>query len=197
SEKDPWFLQPETLSEHLYILHGLLPILVDFFVGFFVDNHRDKSIARDIMHNNDNGNHVSITPAKQRLWVQQLIDEVWNGGNLATLEAFYAATILRRQPPFPPVEGLTAYRAFLTDTFATFANLHMVADEIICEGDTVVLLGTWSAAQTGPLVWANLPATGKSFKVAYCTVLHLQDSKVVEELVYVDQLGLLQQLRSN
>ncbi len=148
------------------------------------------------MQNNDNGNHAPMTRAEQRLWVQQLIDEVWNGGNLATLEAFYAATILRRQPPFPPVEGLAAYRAFLTDTFATFANLHMVADEIICEGNTVVLLGTWSAQQVGPLVWANLPATGKVFAVPYCTVLHLQDDKVFEELVYVDQLGMVQQLRS-
>ena len=71
----------------------------------------------------------------------------------------------------------------------------MTADEMIVEGNTLVLHGTWSANQTGPLAWAGLPATGNAFAVAYCTVLHFQEGKVVEEIVYVDQLGLLQQLR--
>ena len=133
---------------------------------------------------------------KGKTIVQSLIQEVWNGGKLAAIEQFYAPTIVRRQPPFPPVKGLAAYRDFLATTFATFANLHMTATEIVAEGDTVVLHGTWSANQTGPVAWADLPATNKPFEVAYCTVLHLQDDKVVEELVYVDHLGLLQQLRT-
>jgi len=99
--------------------------------------------------------------------VQNLVQEVWNGGNLAALEQFCAATIVRRQPPFPPVEGLAAYRDFLATTFATFANLHMTVTEIVAESNTVVLHGIWSANQTGPLAWAGLPATGKAFAVAY------------------------------
>lgn len=132
---------------------------------------------------------------EQKAIAQGLMREVWNSGKLAALADFCAPTIVRRQPPFPPVEGIAAYRDFLATTFATFANLHMTATEIVAEGNTVVLHGAWSASQTGPLAWAGLPATGKSFEVAYCTVLHLQDDKVVEEIVYVDHLGLLQQLR--
>ncbi|MEZ4712969.1 MAG: ester cyclase [Caldilineaceae bacterium] len=128
---------------------------------------------------------------------QSLIDQVWNGGDLAAVDQFYAPTIVRRQPPFPPVAGLAAYRAFLTATFATFANLHMTVNEMVVEGETLVLHGTWRAQQIGPLAWAELPATGKAFEAAYCTVLHFQDGKVVEELVYVDQMGLLQQLRGS
>lgn len=132
---------------------------------------------------------------EQKAIVQGLMHEVWNSGNLAALDDFCAPTIVRRQPPFPAVEGLAAYRDFLTATFATFSNLHMVADEMVVECNTVVLYGAWRAKQIGPLAWADLPATGKSFEVAYCTVLHFQAGKVVEELVYVDQLGLLQQLK--
>lgn len=127
--------------------------------------------------------------------VQSLVQEVWNGGNLAALEQFCAATIVRRQPPFPPVEGLAAYRDFLATTFATFANLHMTVTEIVAESNTVVLHGIWSANQTGRLAWAGLPATGKAFAVAYCTILHFQEGKVVEEIVYVDHLELMQQLK--
>ncbi|MEZ4662323.1 MAG: ester cyclase [Caldilineaceae bacterium] len=133
--------------------------------------------------------------AELKAIAQSLIDQVWNGGNLAAIDQFYAPTVVRRQPPFPPVEGLAAYRAFLTTTFATFANLHMTATEMVVEGDTVVLYGTWRAQQIGPLAWADLPARGKSFEVAYCTILHFQAGKVVEELVYVDQWGLVQQLQ--
>ena len=46
--------------------------------------------------------------AEQKAIVQTLIQEVWNGGNLAALDQFYAPTIVRRQPPFPPIEGLAA-----------------------------------------------------------------------------------------
>lgn len=133
----------------------------------------------------------------ERKNVQTLIDQVWNSGNLAAIEQFYAPTIVRRQPPFPPVEGLAAYRDFLTTTFTTFADLHMTAVEMVVEDNTVVLHGTWRAQQIGPLAWANLPATGKAFAVPYCTVLHLQEDKVAEEFVYVDHLGMVQQLRGD
>lgn len=132
-----------------------------------------------------------------KITVQSLIDQLWNGGNLATIDQFYAPTIVRRQPPFPAVAGLATYRDFLVTTFATFADLHMTADEMVVEGNTVVLHGTWRAKQIGPLAWANLPATGKAFAVPYCTVLHFQEGKVVEELVNVDHLGMLQQLRGD
>jgi len=155
--------------------------------------------------------------------VQSLVQEVWNGGNLAALEQFCAATIVRRQPPFPPVEGLAAYRDFLATTFATFANiLHhppypvleglaayranladtraiwpdmkMIIEEMIVEGDTVVARGFWSGTQTGPLRWTNLPPTGKAVKAPACAVYHLQDGKVIEEFEYLDNLGMLRQL---
>lgn len=147
------------------------------------------------MTNNLASNLEATTATPRKLWVQQLIDNVWSRGEIAALAHFYAPTIVRRQPPFPPVAGLSAYRNFLTTTFATFAHLHMTAAEMIVEGDTVVLYGTWRAQQIGPLAWANLPASGKAFEVPYCTVLHLQEGKVAEELVYVDHLGMVQQLQ--
>ena len=104
---------------------------------------------------------------KGKTIIHSLIQEVWNGGKLAAVEQFYAPTIVRRQPPFPPITGLAAYRDFLATTFATFANLHMTATEIVAEGDTVVLHGTWSANQTGPVAGKSAQATGKPFEFTF------------------------------
>ncbi len=39
-----------------------------------------------------------------------------------------------------------------------------------------------------------MPPTGKQVTLTGCTVSHLEEGKVVEQWVYADDLGLLQQL---
>lgn len=125
----------------------------------------------------------------------RFVEKIWNRGNLAALDDFCTATIVRHHSPFPTVEGLVAYRAFIADTRAIFPDLQMTVEEVIIEGNTVVTRVFWTGTQLGPLRWTALPPTGKPVRVALCSVVHMQDGKIAEEFAYVDQLGMLQQLQ--
>lgn len=126
--------------------------------------------------------------------VQHLIDEVWNKGNLTAADDFCAATIICHHPPYPVVEGLAAYCANIADTRAIWPDMKMTVEEMIVEGDTVVIRGFWTGTQTGPLRWTNLPPTGKAVKVPFCEVIHMVDGKIAEAFGYHDNWGMLRQL---
>ena len=38
------------------------------------------------------------------------------------------------------------------------------------------------------------PPTNKSFEVEFCTVAHLKDGEIVEEKLFRDQVGLMEQI---
>ncbi|MEZ4868041.1 MAG: ester cyclase [Caldilineaceae bacterium] len=126
--------------------------------------------------------------------IERFIDEVWNKGNLDALDEYCAANVVRQQPPYPTIEGIAAYRDFVASTLAIWPDIKMTVEEFIIKGETVVLRGFWTGAQTGPLRWTNLPPTGKAVKVPFCEVLHMVDDKIAEGFGYHDNLGMLQQL---
>jgi ketosteroid isomerase-like protein len=50
---------------------------------------------------------------------------------------------------------------------------------------------------TGPIQGPDgndIPPTGKSFKTDFCTVAHWVDGKIVEENLFYDLVGVMQQL---
>lgn len=124
----------------------------------------------------------------------RFIEEIWNQGDLAALDEFCTATIVRHHPPFPTVEGLAAYHEFIADTRAIFPDLYMAVEEIIAAGDTIVVRCFWTGTQRQALRWTELPATGKHVRVALCSVVHMQAGKIAQEFAYVDNLGMLRQL---
>lgn len=131
---------------------------------------------------------------EQKANAQRFIEEVWNKGNLDALDDLCTPTVVRQQPPYPPVEGLAAYRAYIAETRAIFPDLHMTVDEMIIEGDTLVVRSFWTGTQMKPLRWNALPPNGKQVRVASCSVVHIQDGKIAEEFAYVDYLSMMQQL---
>ncbi|MEZ4662324.1 MAG: ester cyclase [Caldilineaceae bacterium] len=126
--------------------------------------------------------------------IELFIDEVWNHGKLAALDEYCASNVVRQQPPYPTIEGLAAYRDFVTSTLAIWPDIKMTVEEFIVAGDTVVIRGFWTGTQTGPLRWTNLPPSGNQVKVAFCEIIHMADGKIAEGFGYHDNLGMLQQL---
>ena len=49
----------------------------------------------------------------------------------------------------------------------------------------------------GPMTGADgktIPATNKTFELEFCTVARWKDSQIVEENLFYDQVGLMQQI---
>jgi hypothetical protein len=67
-----------------------------------------------------------------------------------------------------------------------------VADEIIAEGDRVVLRCTLTGTHEGPFM--GIPPTGKRIEVTEIHIYRLKDGKAVEHRVGRDDLGAMRQL---
>lgn len=75
---------------------------------------------------------------------------------------------------------------------AAFNDLHRTVEDLIAEGDKVVVRITARGTHTGP--FQGFVPTGKLTKISGIAIRRIVDDKIVEEWVVNDQLGLLQQL---
>ncbi len=127
------------------------------------------------------------------LKVQKIYKEVYNKGNLDALDDLIAVDYLRHQPPMKNVQGLAAYKAFISEVRGAYTNFNMVLDEIItAENKTVVRL-TLTGKNTGKIPTLRTPPTGREIAMPGCVVSTWDNGKIVEEWVYNDYLGLTYQ----
>ncbi|HLF25268.1 MAG TPA: ester cyclase [Anaerolineae bacterium] len=123
---------------------------------------------------------------------RRFFEEVWGKGNLAVIDELTASSFVDHNaaPGLPPgVEGL---KQFVTLYRTGFPDMQVTVDDLIAEGDKVVIRWTARGVNTGPLF--GMPATGKSATVTGITIERKVDGMTVEGWNNFDQVGMLQQL---
>lgn len=75
---------------------------------------------------------------------------------------------------------------------AAFPKYELIADDIISEGDKVVVRATFRGIQRGD--FNGIPATSKAVNISLMLIYRLANGKIVEHWMNADSLGLLQQL---
>ena len=116
-----------------------------------------------------------------RLWVE----EVFNHGDLSVAEELATPNTYQR----------TA--ATVANLRRAFPDLHASVDDLIAEGDRVVLswtvrgthTGSWEGAPTGAI-----PSTGRTVTVTGVDVFRMEHGQLDASRLAWDALGLLQQL---
>ena len=73
-----------------------------------------------------------------------------------------------------------------------FPGYQMIAEDVIAEGDKVVVRATMHGTHQGELM--GIPPTGKQVTVSMIVVYRIVDAKIAEHWIVADQLGLMQQL---
>jgi steroid delta-isomerase-like uncharacterized protein len=124
----------------------------------------------------------------------RIIDESWNRGNVNAMDDFFAGDCVRHRPPFPAVEGLDAYKAYVANVRAAFPDLHITVQDIFLEGDRSAFRWSWTGTHTGKSSLLPGEPTGKEVTVTGCTLTRSKDGKLVEDWSFSDNLGMLQQL---
>lgn len=127
------------------------------------------------------------------LKVQKIYKEVYNKGNLDALDELIDVNYLRHQPPMKNVQGLAAYKAFISEVRGAYTNFHIELDEIITAGNKTVVRLTLSGKNTGKNPTVRTPPTGREIAMPACVVSTWANGKIVEEWVYNDYLGLTYQ----
>ena len=76
--------------------------------------------------------------------------------------------------------------------FAAFPDWHTTIEDLIAEGDKVVVRMMQRGTHQG--TFFGLAATGKQVTVAGIAIFRLRNGQIVEEWLITDQLGAMQQL---
>lgn len=91
--------------------------------------------------------------------------------------------------PLPGPEGLK----MVVGMFHTaFPDLHITLEEVLGEGNKVATRGYFTGTHKGE--FNGIPATGKTVQVSYIDIWWVENSKLVENWVQMDMVGLMQQL---
>ncbi|MEM9013152.1 MAG: ester cyclase [Pseudomonadota bacterium] len=133
------------------------------------------------------------TAAEQRNveMVLQLFDEGW--GASEGWEAVWRETM---SPDFayffhsqPPQEGLEEAITFNRALFAGFPKLDVSVEEVVAEGDLVVVRSRLTGANDG--VFLGAPPSGEIVDVPDLTLFRVHDGQIVEQRYFTDLLAVM------
>ena len=120
--------------------------------------------------------------------------QTWSVGGQKIVDELAAHNIIVSYNSWPePVQGSELYKSILTQTFDSFPDMEIKAQEIVAEGNNVVVFWTYKATHQKGMVLGVLPS-GKQVHVSGVTKYEITGGKVVEERGFVDVYSLMDQL---
>lgn len=120
--------------------------------------------------------------------IGRLYMECLNEGRLDAADEVIGPTFLMNTGG----KGPEGFRNLVTTMRAGFPDLHFTLDDVISDGDRVIVRWTMTGTQRGP--YMGIAATGKQVTLTAIAIYRMVDGRAVEQWSVVDRLGLLQQL---
>ncbi|RIK44574.1 MAG: ester cyclase [Chloroflexi bacterium] len=116
--------------------------------------------------------------------------------NKAYIQQYLAALSGKAKPPALVNQYIAdtddALRQHIAGAEAAFPHYEMIVDDLIAEGDKVVVRFTMRATHQGDFM--GIPATGKQVNMPGIIIYHIADHKIVEHWMQFDAMTLMQQL---
>ncbi len=129
--------------------------------------------------------------------ISRFVEELWNERRLDVADAIFANDCVTHQlrsglPADAVPRGPEAIKEHVASWIASFPDLRFSIEQILSEGDRVVMQLLVEGTHQGP--WLGIPASGKKLQIRMFTVHRVVQGKIVEDWVLVDSLGVFQQL---
>ncbi len=125
--------------------------------------------------------------------VRRAFDAV-SKGDLVVTDEITASDFVRHDlaSTFEEVRGVEAVRQFIVALRAAFPDLQLTVEDIIAEGDKVIVRFTGRGTQRGAFL--GISPTGKAVTWAGINIYRVAGGKIAETWQLSDTLGLLRQL---
>src|SRR3954468_9817935 len=94
-----------------------------------------------------------------RAAARRFFDEVWNKGNVGEADAFLAPEFVSHNTLDVQIVGAREYGEAVTGYRAAFPDLHTTLEDVLVDGDRVVVRGTDRATHRGDFM--GIPASGR------------------------------------
>ena len=124
---------------------------------------------------------------------RRIIEDFINKGDLNVADQLFAEDFINHNPARGTTPDREGMKQFINYMLAAFPNQILTIDDLIAEGDKVVLRMTGRGTHTGELL--GIPATGKQIEVPGISILRIADGKMVDRWNISDNLLLLQWIR--
>jgi predicted ester cyclase len=125
---------------------------------------------------------------------RRFFQEFWIQKNLAIADELLAANFVDHTPGSPPglPPGPEGHKQFALLYFTAFPDIRATIEDIVTEGDKVVIRWRVQGTNTGSVF--GMPATNKSATFTGITINRIASDKIAEQWVNFDALGMMQQL---
>jgi steroid delta-isomerase-like uncharacterized protein len=124
--------------------------------------------------------------------VRQFFEELLSTDNFALADELLSPGFRFYFAGSPDPMGLESYKEFLAARRAAFPDRRFVVEDMIAEGDKVSARFTMRGTHNGDL--PGIVPSGKEVTMTGIDMIRLEEGKMVEDRVEVDQLGMMQQL---
>jgi predicted ester cyclase len=133
-----------------------------------------------------------MSVAEHKTAIQRLYDET-NANNYDYLDELLAPDFKSiGGAGFKDLEGPAAFKELTFTFLKSFPDLYFKVDELIGEGDDVLVSGTLSGTHKGDFY--GIPATGNKVKWTGCAIFRFRGDQVVARWQEFDALGLMAQI---
>ena len=124
---------------------------------------------------------------------RRLFEELWNDRKLNLADELIAPDYRNHDPNTPDFgAGPDAYKKLVGMYTKAFPDLRLTIDDMIAEGDKVVVRWTSYGTHKGEL--RGIPPTGKETSVTGTTICRFSGGRIAEQWLVWDTLGLMRQL---
>ena len=130
----------------------------------------------------------------------QTLDDAWNAQDVDGFARFHKPDVVVYWPGQPPTRGTDDHRAEALAFFKTFPDQHLdnrPYKVLISDGEWTCSVAHFTGTMTGPMKGPDgneVPPTGKSFEVDFCTVARWDDEQIVEENLFYDLVTFMKQI---
>jgi len=132
-------------------------------------------------------------PEQAREITRRFIEEVFNHGRLDLIEDLVALDALEHEAlPIATGEMRTDLRTWLSELRRAFPDYHVELEDLIVEGDKVVVRERITGTNRGPFL--GIPPTGRPICVDAIDILRIEDGRVVEHWGIADSTTMVRQL---
>ena len=127
-----------------------------------------------------------------RAAVRRFFDEVWNKGNVVATEAFLAPEFVSHNTFDVRIVGPREYGEAVTDYRSAFPDLHTTLEDVLVDGDRVVVRGIDRGTHRGD--YMGFPASGRQVTTTWIEIFRMENGKAAEGWLESDSATLRNQL---
>ena len=129
--------------------------------------------------------------AENKVLARRIVEEVFSQGKLSHIDELFAPGIVVHDPD-KELRGMEQVKQGILRLRMAFPDLHYTVEDIIAEGDKVMMRFTGRGTHRGE--FRGVPPTGKKMTYTGIMILRFVESKVVDYWAVSDALGIFRQL---